>query len=79
MSRAKTRPFFLIDDNTPNNVAVTKLVFGAMRRDGFSKLAMTGLSLGDDLHYPNFKAEWLEQQAPPISRQGRCRAGDREI
>jgi hypothetical protein len=65
-SLAKTRPFFMIDDNSPDNIAVTKLVVGAMRNDGFNKMMMVGLSMSDDVHYPNMKAEWFEQQALPF-------------
>jgi hypothetical protein len=66
MSLAKTHPFFMIDDGTPNNVAVTKLVVAAMQRDDFNQIMRASLSLGDDVHFPNMKAEWFEQQALPF-------------
>jgi len=37
-----------------------------MRRDDFSHLMMTGLSPIDDLHFPNLKADWFEQQVLPF-------------
>jgi hypothetical protein len=66
MSAAKERAFFMIDDTSPDNVKMTTLIIALMRREGFNHLMMTGLSLGDDLHFPNMKAEWFEQQAIPF-------------
>jgi len=66
MSLAETRSFFMIDDGNPQNVEVTKLIIGAMHRDDFNQIMRTSLSLSDDLHYPNMKADWFEQQALPF-------------
>ena len=38
----------------------------AMRQFGFEHVMEIGLSSGDDLHYPNLKAEWFSQQALPF-------------
>jgi hypothetical protein len=66
MTLAKTRPFFMIDDGGTNNVAVTKLVIAAMQRDDFHQIMRASLSMSDDVHFPNMKAEWFEQQALPF-------------
>jgi hypothetical protein len=66
MTRAKDRAFVFIDDGSPDNVKMTGLVLSAMRRDDFSHLMMTGLSPIDDLHFPNLKADWFEQQVLPF-------------
>jgi hypothetical protein len=66
MSLAKTRAYFLVADNSPDYITFTTLIAGAMRRDDFAHLTMIPLSLTTDLHYPNLKAEWFEQQALPF-------------
>jgi hypothetical protein len=42
---------------------------GAMKQDGFEHVTQVGLSTGGDLHFPNMKAEWFEQQALPFLDQ----------
>jgi hypothetical protein len=58
---ATERPFFFIEDEI-NDLA--KLKMATMRRDGFQATADV-LSLTEDLHYPNFKAEWFDQKVLP--------------
>jgi hypothetical protein len=63
-SRAKNCGFFFVDDGSIQEKTPLKLA--AMRRDGFTNVTAVALSFGDDLHFPNFKAEWFEQQALPF-------------
>jgi hypothetical protein len=70
MSLAKTRPFFLIGDTTNSNVDGVKLILGAMQHDGFSTVTIISLSIPNDLHYPNMKSDWFEQQALPFLDKG---------
>jgi hypothetical protein len=66
-TRAKLRPFFEAD--VPDNAdswKETKLKQSTMASEGFVHLKLVKLSPGDDLHYPNLKADWFEQQALPF-------------
>jgi hypothetical protein len=63
---AENAPFFRIDDASPELVKANERIAGAMRRRGFEHVMRAGLSNSDDLHYPNFKAEWFSQQAMPF-------------
>lgn len=66
MSYAKTRAFFLIDDGVPEKAQLTTLIAAGLRRQGFAQVMKTSLSMVGDVHYPNMKAEWFEQQALPF-------------
>jgi hypothetical protein len=59
--RAMDRPFFLVVEQIDD---LAKLKMATMRREGFHATT-AALSIMDDLHYPNFKADWFEQQALP--------------
>ena len=66
---AKTHPFFLIDDQSAELAKQISLKAGAMKRDDFEHVMQVGLSAGDDLHYPNMKAQWFEEKALPFLDQ----------
>jgi hypothetical protein len=63
-SRAKSCGFFFIDDGSFQEETLLKIA--AMRRDDFANVASAALSFGDDLHFPNLKPDWFEQQALPF-------------
>jgi hypothetical protein len=66
LHEAENAPFFRIDDASPDLVKANERIADAMRRRGFEHVMRAGLSSSDDLHYPNFKAEWFSQQALPF-------------
>jgi hypothetical protein len=57
---------FLISDPSPDMQAAYNLKLATMKRNGFAHLEMTPLSNMDDLHFPNFKAEWFEKTVLPF-------------
>ena len=63
---AEKLPFFLIDDQSVGSAMETTSKVAAMRQFGFEHVMEIGLSSGDDLHYPNLKAEWFSQQVLPF-------------
>jgi hypothetical protein len=64
--QARSHPFVLIDDKSSETAKVSALKAAAMKGDGFDHVTQIGLSLMDDLHFPNLTAEWLSQQALPF-------------
>ena len=58
---AKDSPFLFIYDGSLDPEMVLKVA--TMRRGGFAHVKSIGLSFGDDLHFPNLKAEWFDEQA----------------
>ena len=63
---ASTRPFFLIADTSDMGSEEMTAKVAAMKHDGFRYVMLTKLSNLDDLHFPNFKADWFEQEALPF-------------
>jgi hypothetical protein len=68
ITHAKEAPFLFVSDGTPDPELTLKLA--TMKRNGFKNVKLINLSYGDDLHYPNFKAEWLQEQALPFLDRG---------
>jgi hypothetical protein len=68
MTHAKDAPFLFSTDGSADPVMTLKLA--TMKRNGFKSVKLINLSLTEDLHYPNLKAEWLEEQALPFLDRG---------
>jgi hypothetical protein len=66
MSIAKTRPYFVISEIDPHQLVWMKLTVAAMKFDDFDDVTMVSLNGSDELHYPNLKTDWFEQQALPF-------------
>jgi hypothetical protein len=60
--KARSRGFFLISESDSEK---QELILAVMKQT-FRHVSLNILSLGDDLHYPNFKLEWFQQQALPF-------------
>jgi hypothetical protein len=63
---AKTRPFFLIDDGSDLGKSENLAKAAAMTKAGYLFVKTATLSSDPDLHYPNFKLEWFQEQALPF-------------
>jgi hypothetical protein len=68
IAHAKEAPFLFTSDGTPDPALTLKIA--TMKRGGFRSVKVINLTLGEDLHYPNFKAEWLEDEALPFLDKG---------
>ena len=68
--QSQSLPFFAIGElANDQETQGYKFKLAAMTRDGFKHVKYAGLSLTEDLHFPNFKAEWFSQQALPFLDQ----------
>ena len=67
-SRVMRLPIFFADGDgdSGREWEAAMLRLNAMKGTGFSHVMLAKLSLEDDVHYPNLKAEWFEQQALPF-------------
>jgi hypothetical protein len=63
LTRAKSHPFFFIDSE---NWQPATLRLNAMKGTGFAHVTLEKLSLETDVHYPNMKADWFENNAIPF-------------
>ncbi len=67
MCGSRKHPLILInDDALADNDSLEALKTTAMKSDGFSHVMHMKLSFANDLHFPNLKVEWFEQQALPF-------------
>jgi hypothetical protein len=64
--QARSRPIVLIDQGFDSADKMPRLILDAMKADGFTHVLTKVLSLGDDLHYPNLKSNWFEQDVLPF-------------
>jgi hypothetical protein len=67
ISLAQPHPFVLISEKgTDARSDPVARKASEMKREDFDHILQIGLSLSDDLHYPNFSAEWFGQQVLPF-------------